>query len=1039
MSRPDHPLQTQDASNGYVYIIILHYSLSDDVISFLTTFANLCRTHTLKKDIDPSSGRKTINDYEIERRLGSGAHGTVKLGINITTKEQVAIKIVRRFSKKVRLGKQESPEDKVKKEVAVLKKARHPHVVSLLEVIDDADFGKVYLILEYVELGEIIWRKLTNKHIAQFESERVKRERSGNIDKELEARLLAQFNRDLPVRKESDVAEESEELRKVQKCLLNQKVRHAVTSESTVTMPSLRTAEHMHDRDTEQNNVQNAQSEPQAGSNVMLSEGESNSSMAPGTDVRETATNKHLPTEATSYCLGNIGQHGDTWLNEKLDGAMYSPYVADEATKMEDDRFFQTILDEVVAKRPSWEDKVEEFRYVPCLTLTQSREAFRDTVLGLEYLHYQGIIHRDIKPANLLWTKDYRVKISDFGVSYLGKPIREDDNHEEIEEADAANLDEAIELAKTVGTPAFYAPELCDLDLFDPDKTPHRPQITGQIDVWALGVTLYGMIYGRLPFYHENEFDMYKKIAKEDVFIPTKRLRGVETNTTAAMNKYKRSDDILDYEDVDEKLQDLLRRLLHKQPNKRISLRDVKRHDWVTHGIKDKQAWINETDPSLQSQGKIEVSTQEVNDAVAPLTIVDRIKSSIKRLGSVVGRGRDSRRRAGSTTGASEGSSPGDSARVRTSDKDGRRPSLRGDEQIFTALRASREPAEHRLAQSLVPSPTINETRTYFPDMSLTIADPPPSASSVQFSHRRPRPPERTSSIAESMRTIRPSIPASSTRESSPPPSSASVLIPSSTSLVDTNTSSRLSGNFSGAVMRSKERGHGVSSASASQSSRSSSVDNLISGAQDLHASPSLAVSSAFAAGEVNQPPVLLEDYTAASAIQDVSFHSSDYSRESSTLSFRQGDGHYIQREAHDFDNTDILTASNVLDTMQRPSYSPSHRYSYIDQSKLPGQHMAGVSSSDDQLTSGISESFSHFSIPSVVSSLSATTDEHQDHLSSQPMSPTTNHQRTNNLPHARDVFIAHGLAAPDEDEAGYNGDGDEEEGESDDEGIIMR
>lgn len=1039
MSRPDHPLQTQDASIGYVYIIALHYSLSEDVISFLVTSANLCRTHTLKKDIDPSSGRKTINDYEIERRLGSGAHGTVKLAINLLTKEHVAIKIVRRFSKKVRLGKQESPEDKVKKEVAVLKKARHPHVVSLLEVIDDADFGKVYLILEYVELGEIIWRKLTNKDIAQFEFERVKREMSGNIDKELEGRLLVQFNRDLPVRKERDVAEETEQLHEVQTLLLHKERLRAVTSESTVTMLSLRTVERMHDRDTGTNNDQNAQSQPQVESNVILSGGESSPSMTPGIDVRETATNKHLPTETASYCLGNQGQRKDTWPNEKLDGTMYSPYVADEATKLEDDRTFQEILNRVIAERASWEKEVGEFRYVPCLTLTQSREAFRDTVLGLEYLHYQGIIHRDIKPANLLWTKDYRVKISDFGVSYLGKPIREDDNHEEIEEADAANIDEAIELAKTVGTPAFYAPELCDLDLFDPDKTPHRPQITGQIDVWALGVTLYGMIYGRLPFYDDNEFDMYKKIAKEDVFIPSKRLRGVETNTTAAMNKYKRSDDVLDYEDVDEKLQDLLRRLLHKQPNKRISLRDVKRHDWVTHGIKDKQAWINETDPSLQSQGKIEVSTQEVNDAVAPLSMVDRLKCSIRRLGSVVGRGRDSRRRAESTTGASEGSSPGDSARVRTSDKDGRRPSLRGDEQIFTALRASREPAEHRLAHSLVPSPTINETRTYFPDMSPTIADPPPSASSAQFSHRRPRPPERTSSIAESMRTIRPSIPASIIRESSPPPSSANVLIPNSTPLVDTNTSSRLSGNFSGAVMRSKERGHGVRSASASQSSRSSSVDNLMSGAQDLHAFPSLAVSSAFAAGEVNQPPVLLEGYTAASTIPDVSFHSSNYSRGSSTLSFRHGDEHHNQPEAHDFDNTDIHTASNVPDTMQGPSYSPSHRYSYIDQSKLTGQHMAGVSSSDDQMTSGISESFSHFSIPSVVSSLSATTDEHQDHLSSQPTPSATNHQRNHNQPHVSDMLIAHGLAAPDEDEAGYNGDGDEEEDESDDEGIIMR
>lgn len=61
----------------------------------------------------------------------------------------------------------------------------------------------------------------------------------------------------------------------------------------------------------------------------------------------------------------------------------------------------------------------DEFSYIPCFTINLARSAFRDTVLGLEYLHYEGIIHRDIKPANLLWTKDYCVKIADFGVSYL--------------------------------------------------------------------------------------------------------------------------------------------------------------------------------------------------------------------------------------------------------------------------------------------------------------------------------------------------------------------------------------------------------------------------------------------------------------------------------------------------------------------------------------------------------------------------------------------------------------------------------------------
>jgi len=51
----------------------------------------------------------------------------------------------------------------------------------------------------------------------------------------------------------------------------------------------------------------------------------------------------------------------------------------------------------------------------------QVRPMIRDVVLGLEYLHFQGIIHRDIKPGNLLIANNGTVKISDFGVSHLAK------------------------------------------------------------------------------------------------------------------------------------------------------------------------------------------------------------------------------------------------------------------------------------------------------------------------------------------------------------------------------------------------------------------------------------------------------------------------------------------------------------------------------------------------------------------------------------------------------------------------------------------
>jgi [calcium/calmodulin-dependent protein kinase] kinase len=122
---------------------------------------------------------------------------------------------------------------------------------------------------------------------------------------------------------------------------------------------------------------------------------------------------------------------------------------------------------------------------LPLLSQSDTRRIFRDVVLGLEYLHYQGIVHRDIKPANLLMTADTRVvKITDFGVSHLRAPRPPTDNGvtmtrrlshrtcssgdskatlegDDDDDTDGRWADDEAELAKTVGSPAFFAPELC--------------------------------------------------------------------------------------------------------------------------------------------------------------------------------------------------------------------------------------------------------------------------------------------------------------------------------------------------------------------------------------------------------------------------------------------------------------------------------------------------------------------------------------------------------------------------------------------------
>ncbi|CEG76733.1 Putative CAMKK/ELM protein kinase [Rhizopus microsporus] len=176
----------------------------------------------------------------------------------------------------------------------------------------------------------------------------------------------------------------------------------------------------------------------------------------------------------------------------------------------------------------------------PALSVSQARQIFRDLVSGLDYIHYQGIIHRDIKPSNLLYTKDNRsVKISDFGVSYFNERLAGPNAH----------YDDNIEkdLEETAGTPAFFAPELC--------SPQHLWKITKAIDVWAAGVTLYCLLYGQCPFTAASEYELFEVILNTPLVFPDATQVGFET-----------SDD----------LKDLLSKLLEKDPEKRITLDQVK-------------------------------------------------------------------------------------------------------------------------------------------------------------------------------------------------------------------------------------------------------------------------------------------------------------------------------------------------------------------------------------------------------------------------------------------------------------------------------
>lgn len=667
-----------------------------------------CRTHKALVDMDLMTGRKIINQYEVIEELGRGVHGKVKLARNLESGENVAIKIIPRFSKKRRLGKvTASPQDKTKREIAILKKIRHPNVVALLEIIDDPEFKKIYMVLEHVEMGEVIWRKKGLPHICSIERRRIEKEMRGELSTDEEERYIL-------------LLEKRQALNDIKRARMQQfqrgpddfwSIEFGAANDDGSECPSRSLG-----RDGSElfRPRRVASLSSKAGSRAVSPTRSYNQSAPSG-----SRASTPLPSE---YDASAIGLGDDTESDVEtpgplrsqpgssaaLDRTLTSAYPEEAMFRGRSPSMADSIISHMSSIDQPHDPFADDFSYVPCFTIEEARATFRDTVLGLEYLHYEGVVHRDIKPANLLWTREHRVKISDFGVSYFGRPIREGEPDELVSESEARDFDDDLELAKTVGTPAFFAPELC---YTDPGE--EQPKISEQIDVWSLGVTLYCLIFARIPFMAEDEYQMFQKIAKEEAYIPRRRLRPVDPqHSPSSTSLYKRvnsepyrDDSALAYEEIDDLLYDLLRRMLTKNPEKRIRLREVKRHPWVVQGIPNLIAWIDETDPSRRTSGrKIEVDEREITRAVVPLTFLERARSVVKKaVGKVMHPRTDrsegnSRRRATSSAASSAGDTPLNLATPHV--RDARRKSLRPDD-YFATVRES----DHPLSQSVTATP----------------------------------------------------------------------------------------------------------------------------------------------------------------------------------------------------------------------------------------------------------------------------------------------------------------------------------------------
>ena len=128
--------------------------------SFWSDSSQVTETGLLVKRIDPKTSRKCINQYQFLKELGRGAHGKVKLAVDMTDESFWAIKIIPRKAKKKLTAFNASMQnhlDQIKREIAIMKKVYHPAIVKVREVIDSPISDKIFLVLEYLSGGEISW------------------------------------------------------------------------------------------------------------------------------------------------------------------------------------------------------------------------------------------------------------------------------------------------------------------------------------------------------------------------------------------------------------------------------------------------------------------------------------------------------------------------------------------------------------------------------------------------------------------------------------------------------------------------------------------------------------------------------------------------------------------------------------------------------------------------------------------------------------------------------------------------------------------
>ena len=212
----------------------------------------------------------------------------------------------------------------------------------------------------------------------------------------------------------------------------------------------------------------------------------------------------------------------------------------------EDDYFIHIVMEYLKGQDLS---KIISLKNYTDFNENQMGQIIHQLLKALSFIHSKNIIHRDIKPENILFSDKrniFSLKLIDFGLATFQEQEK-----------------------KTAGTPMYMSPEMVD------------GKGTYVSDIWSVGVVVYQMVTGKLPFdggeNDENQI-LYEHIKNDEYNKDT-------------LNNVECSDDVKDFID----------KALQKDIKKRMTVQEALNHPWI------KKFNVNSLDPSLLNENTIQL------------------------------------------------------------------------------------------------------------------------------------------------------------------------------------------------------------------------------------------------------------------------------------------------------------------------------------------------------------------------------------------------------------------------------------------------